>query len=236
MVARVLVLLTCLAITQAGCSTDWAKSQYDEYRQRSGRLDTETIVAGLREALGKGTERGVAVLGRVDGYLKNPSVRIPVPDKLQKAETLVRKLGGDRYADEFVLSLNRAAEAAVPQARAIFLDVIRGMTIADARSILGGPEDGATQYFRRHAEPRLASAFRPVVTRATASVGLTRSYKGFVDRVARSGLVDTAELDLDAYVTRKAMDGLFRMIAEEERRIRRDPLARTTELLRKVFG
>ncbi len=229
-------LLSCLALAQAGCGTDWAKSQYEEYRQRAGGLDTETIVAGLKEALGKGTERGVALLGRVDGYLKNPPVRIPVPDKLQKAETLVRKLGGDRYADEFIMSLNRAAEAAVPQAQAIFLEVIRGMTIADARSVLGGPEDAATQYFRRHAEPRLLSAFAPVVKRATASVGVTRSYKGFVDRVARSGLVDTADLDLDAYVTRKALQGLFYLIAEEERRIRRDPLARTTELLRKVFG
>ncbi len=231
-----MALLAFLALAQNGCSTDWAKTQYEEYRQRSAALDTQTIVAGLREALAKGTERGVSVLGRVDGYLKNPPVHIPMPEKLQQTEALVRRLGGDRYADEFIVSLNRAAEAAAPHAQAIFIDVIRGMTIQDARAILTGADDAATQYFRRHAEPRLAHAFRPVVARATASVGVTRSYKRFVERVARTGLVDAGGLDLDAYVTRKALDGLFTMIAAEEQRIRRDPIARTTELLRKVFG
>lgn len=229
-------LLASLALAQTGCSTDWAKTQYEEYRQRSAGLDTETIVAGLREALAKGTERAVSALGRVDGYLKNPPVHIPMPEELQRTETLVRKLGGSRYADEFIISLNRAAEAAAPHARAIFLDVIRGMTIQDAHAILTGADDAATQYFRRHAEPRLAGAFRPVVARATTSVGVTRRYKRFVERVAGTGLMDTGGLDLDAYVTQKALDGLFTMIAAEEKRIRQDPLARTTELLRKVFG
>ena len=220
----------------SGCSTDWVKEQYEEYRAQGKPLDAQTIAAGLRQALEHGTQSAVRTLGQVNGYLKNPSVHIPVPDQLRRADSLLRRVGAGKYADQFVTSLNRAAEAAAPKAKPIFLDVIRAMTIQDAVNILRGTDDAATQYFRRHSQARLTAAFQPVVARATSDVGVTAYYKRFVQQAAATGLVDTRGLDLDEYVTRKALDGLFYMIAREEKRIREDPVARTTELLRKVFG
>lgn len=234
---RTLILpLVILATLVPACSTDWVKEQYDEYRAQNKELDTQTIVAGLKQALEHGTQGAVGTLGQVNGYLKNPPVHIPVPDQLQQAENLLRRVGAGKYADQFVTSLNRAAEAAAPQAKSIFLDVIRGMTIQDAVGILRGADDAVTQYFRRHSQARLTAAFRPVVARTTSEAGVTAYYKRFVQKAAATGLVDTHGLDLDDYVTRKALDGLFYMLAREEKRIREDPIARTTELLRKVFA
>jgi hypothetical protein len=212
------------------------KEQVEVYRKQGTELDAQTIAAGLKQALELGSEHAAGTLGKVDGYLKNPPVHIPVPDQLQRAQSLLRKVGAGKYADQFITSLNRAAEAAAPKAKPIFVDVIRNMTIADAIGILRGPDDAATQYFRRHAQDRLTATFRPVVARATRDVGVTAYYSRFVDKAGRTGLVDTRGLDLDDYVTRKALDGLFYMVAQEEKRIRQDPVARTTELLRKVFG
>ncbi len=183
----------------------------------------------------QGTQQGVNALGRVDGYLGNVQVRILVPEELRKVEKLLRKIGADRYADDFVVSLNRAAEAAAPHAKAIFVDVIRNMTISDAVSILKGPDNAATEYFRRNSETRLATSFRPIVASSTSKVGVTSHYKKFVKQAERLGLTGSKDLDLDNYVTNKALDGLYLMIAAEERRIRQDPVARTTELLRRVF-
>ncbi len=235
-VAPILGLCLTVTMSQVACSNDWARTQYEDYRTRTTELDSETIVAGLKQALQQGVERGVSSLGRADGYLKNGNVQIPVPDNLRTAEMLLRKVGADKYADQFILTLNRAAEAAVPQAKAVFLDVIRKMTVTDAIGILRGADDAATQYFRRQSQVRLAASFRPIVARATDKVGVTAQYKSLVSRVERLGFVDTSELDLDDYVTAKALDGLFYMMAQEEMRIRRDPVARTTELLRRVFG
>ncbi|MFQ5761104.1 MAG: DUF4197 domain-containing protein, partial [Acidiferrobacterales bacterium] len=198
-------------------------------------LDAQTIVAGLKEALQQGTQQGVNALGRVDGYLGNVQVRILVPEELRKVEKFLRKIGADRYADDFIVSLNRAAEAAAPHAKAIFVDVIRNMTISDAVSILKGPDNAATEYFRRNSETRLATSFRPIVASSTSKVGVTSHYKKFVKQAERLGLTGSKDLDLDNYVTNKALDGLYLMIAAEERRIRQDPVARTTELLRRVF-
>ncbi len=233
---RPALLLVVLCASYSGCSSEWVKQQVDEYRSQAQELDAQTIAAGLKQALEVGSERAAGTLGRVDGYLKNPPVHIPVPDQLQRAESLLRKVGAGKYADQFVTSLNRAAEAAAPKAKPIFVDVIRNMTIEDAVGILRGGDDAATQYFRRHSQDRLIAIFRPVVARTTSDVGVTAYYKRFVDKAGRTGLVDTRGLDLDDYVTRKALDGLFYMLAQEERRIRQDPLARTTQLLRQVFG
>jgi hypothetical protein len=225
-----------LCASYAGCSSDWVKQQVDEYRSHGQGLDTQTIAAGLKQALEIGSGRAASALGKVDGYLKNPPVHIPVPDQLQRAESLLRKMGAGKYADQFVTSLNRAAEAAAPKAKPILVDVIRNMTFEDAVGILRGADDAATQYFRRHSQDRLTAIFRPVVARTTSDVGVTAYYKRFVQKAAGTGLVDTRGLELDDYVTRKALDGLFYMLAQEERRIREDPVARTTELLRQVFG
>jgi len=220
---------------QAGLG-DWLKSRLEKNEEPASALDAKTMAAGIRKALEQGTDRAVATLGKKDGYFRHPTLAIPVPEKLRKPEKLLRKLGQDKYADQFILSLNRAAESAAPEAKAIFLDVIRHMTVKDAVDIIKGPDDAATRYFRAHSEETLTRKFLPIVTTTTDKVGVTRDYKRFVDKAGTlSKYVDTSGLDIDAYVTQKALDGLFHMIAAEEQRIRRDPVARTTEILRKVF-
>ena len=233
MKAKILILVTVigLQVSLVSCRTDLIKAAFEDNQG----LDARTIAAGLKEALQQGTQQGVNNLGRADGYLGNGRVRIPVPEELRKVEKFLRRIGADRYVDDFIVSLNRAAEAAVPHAKAIFVDVIRNMTISDAVGILKGPDDAATQYFRRNSETRLTASFRPIVANSTDKVGVTSHYKKFVKQAERLGLAGSKDLDLDNYVTSKALDGLYLMIAAEEKRIRQDPVARTTELLRKVF-
>jgi hypothetical protein len=233
---RYCVLLAALLATttaHAGLD-DWFKEKLKSAREGQS-VDTETVAAGLREALEQGTQRAVQTLGRENGFWSHPQLRIPMPEKLQKADKALRRLGQDKLADEFVQSLNRAAEQATPAARDIFLGAIRRMSIRDAYDILKGQPDAATLYFRRQTETPLAGAFRPIVTRSTEAVGVTARYKKIVKRIEPLGIVDTRDLNLDDYVTNKAMDALFYLVAEEEKRIRADPVARTTELLRKVF-
>jgi hypothetical protein len=198
---------------------------------------TAESVAALRQALEQGSRQAVGTLGRKDGFYANNRVRIPLPTELQKAEQLLRKLGQGQYADRFLLSLNRAAEQAVPEAAGILADILGRMTIRDAVSIIRGPENAATEYFRHHGEAALVSRFKPVVGSATASVGVTKAYKDLLGRAGfAEQLLSPEARDLDAYVTTRAVDALFLYIAEEERKLRRDPLSRGTELLRKVFG
>lgn len=202
----------------------------------AGSVLTETdISAGLREALATGTGRAVQRIGVPDGFWSHPQLKIPLPENLQKVERALRALGQGRTVDEFHLSLNRAAEQAVPEALPIFRNAIRGITLADARGILDGPPNAATEYFRAHTHLALAARFKPVVTRSTDAVGATRKYKELAAKVSKYATGFQAQ-DLDAYVTDRALMGLFRTLGEEEQRIRQDPAARTSELLRKVFG
>jgi hypothetical protein len=195
--------------------------------------------AALRAALEKGSVAAVANLGRVDGFLGNPQVKIPLPESAQRAEHAMRRLGMGKYADELIVTMNRAAEQAVPEAAEILGGAIKQMSVADAKGILTGGTNAATLYFRRTSETNLFTKFLPIVQKATAQTGVTASYKQMTDR-ASGGLfgnvVKAQAPDIDGYVTQKAMDGLFLMISEEERRIRENPAARTTELLQKVFG
>lgn len=214
-----------------------------------GTFTEGQLVVGLKEALDKGLKQAVANLGRPGGFLTNLSVKIPMPEKLQKAERLLRAVGQDRLAEDFVVSMNRAAERAVPEAAAVFGDAIQQMTIVDARNILTGPSDAATQFFARTTRTNLAQRFLPMVKKATEEVGVTATYKDMTARLAatdslggglvgslRNKVIDDRALDLDAYVNERALDGLFKMVAEEEKRIRENPAARTTELMQKVFG
>lgn len=214
----------------------WLK---EELRKKEGgaALDPATAADGLKQALEHGTQQAVTLLGHENGYFGNPRVKIPLPENLARIEKTLRKLGQGKTADELILSLNRAAEAAAPEAKAVFLQVIRGMTVKDAVGIVRGPDNAATQYFRAHSEAALTERFRPIVATATDKVGVTHRYKKFLKEAGPvAPFLDVRSLDLDEYVTRKALDGLFLMVADEEQRIRRDPAARTTELLRKVFG
>lgn len=194
------------------------------------------IVRGLKEALGKGTTSAIKELGRGGGYLNNPRVKIPMPPPLRPIEKTLRFMGRQKQADEFVATMNHAAEKAVVEAASVFADSIKQMTFSDAKAILTGPDDSATQYFKRTSEKKLFERFLPIVQKVTESTGVTAQYKRLTETVPFGALNGRNQVDLDSYVTHKAMDGLFLLIADEEKKIRRDPLARTSDILRKVFG
>lgn len=190
----------------------------------------------VREALTQSADRAINRLGRPDGFLGDPRVRIGLPEELARVEKTLRRYGLERYVEEFVQSINRAAEAAMPGAKPIVLQAVRDMTLAEATKIVRGPDDAATQYFRRHTELPLSAQLRPTVAQATARAGVAGAYKRMLRKVSILDRgQDSARLDLDAYITREALDGLYQVMAEEEKRIRRDPVARTTELLRSIF-
>ena len=196
------------------------------------------MVDGLKEALAQGTESAINSLGKKDGFLANNLVRIPLPDKVQKIADLAQRFGGERYVDEFVTTMNRAAESAVPEAATIFSDSIREMSVQDAEKILSGADDSATQYFRKAAGARLAEKFKPMVKQATNAAGVTTAYKKMVGQAGPmvSMLSGSDLTDVDSYITNKAIDGLFKMIAAEENRIRANPLASGSDLMKKVFS
>jgi hypothetical protein len=240
---RLGVILTALSVVLSGCATslDWLEGV-----GRSGDetsvvgLTREQMVAGLKEALNKGVDHAVIDLGREGGFLRNIEVRIPIPESLTPVERTLRTLGQGPLVDEFQATINRAAERAVPEAAEVLVDSLRQMRLADAARILHGPDTAATEYFRRTSETNLYERFLPIVGQATAQTGVTAAYKRMMDRVDVGGLGQIVfgqeAADLDAYITRKALDGLFLKIAEQEKLIRKNPAARTTELLRKVFG
>ncbi len=192
--------------------------------------------AALRAALEKGSVAAVANLGRIDGFLGNPQVRIPLPDSAQRAERLMRRVGMGHYADELVVTLNRAAEAAVPEAKALFVQSVKKMTVQDAKGILTGGETGGTEYFKRSTRAELHTRFLPIVQKATARVDLAQKYEAYADKAAAVGMLKKEDADLDEYVTGKALDGLYLMVAEEEKKIRKDPVSAGSAIVRKVFG
>lgn len=193
-------------------------------------------VSGLREALLRGTAAAVGELGRPDGFFGNPRVRIPLPESLQKIEKTLRLVGLGGQADLLVETMNRAAEVAVVEAKPLLVSAVKQMTVSDARDILSGPEDAATQYFRRSTGEALGQRFLPVVRRATAQVQVAGQYNKLAKRAATFGLLDSRDADLDQYITDRTLDGLFLLIADEERAIRRDPVGTGSQLLKKVFG
>ena len=199
-------------------------------------LSDGDIAKGLREALAQGTRTAVNNLGRSDGFWGNLAARVPMPPALNKLERTLRGLGLGATVDGFHLTLNRAAEQAVPVAADVFAQSVQKLSLSEVRGILTGPQDAATQYFRRTAGEALAVKFRPLVTQATARVGVTQSYKQMVKSAGPLAGALGAQADLDGYVTQKALDGLFVQVAAEEARIRSNPAARGSEILKKVFG
>ncbi len=199
-------------------------------------ISSRDAVSGLREALVKGSQVAVDALGRQDGFFGNGKVRIPLPESAQKVEKLMRSFGMARQADELILTVNRAAEAAVPEARALLVDAVKKMSVEDAKGILSGGQDSATQYFKRTTSEQLRAKFLPVVKKATARVKLAEKYNEYAEKGARFGVIRKEDANLDNYVTQKALDGLFLMVAEEEARIRQNPAAAASNILKKVFG
>lgn len=199
-------------------------------------LSEDEIVSGLKQALEIGTSNAVQTVGRTDGYLKNPEIRIPLPEHVGKAEKILRATGFGSQVDQFELSMNRAAERAAPEAKAIFWDAIKQMSFTDARQILDGPDDAATRYFQDNTSDRLQKIFKPITHEAMSEVGVTRQYQSLDAKIRTVPFADQASFDLDQYVTEKSLSGLFLMLAAEEKKIRQDPAARVTDLLKKVFA
>jgi Protein of unknown function (DUF4197) len=193
---------------------------------------------GLKQALSKGVQQAVANLGHDGGYLNNLEVKIPMPESLKHVQQAAHAVGQDKVVDDFVATMNHAAEQAVPQAAAIFGDAITKMNVDDAKAILAGPDDAATQYFRKTSEAQLTEKMLPIVKQATEKTGVTAAYKQLMQYAGSitQFMGQKNSIDLDGYVTSKALDGLFKMVAAEEKNIRQNPVARSTDLLKKVFG
>jgi hypothetical protein len=203
--------------------------------EKSGLSDAK-IGSGLKEALKVGTENAVNLTGKTDGYFLNQVIKILMPEKLKFFEKGLRAVGYGPQVDEFVLSMNRAAEKAAPAAKQIFWDAVGEMTFDDARKILSGSDTAATEYFKGKTTDRLTATFKPIVDKSMNEVGVTRQYNELVDRYESIPFVKKESFDLDQYVVTKALGGLFYMVGEEERKIRKNPAARTTDLLKEVFG
>ncbi|WP_193170796.1 DUF4197 domain-containing protein [Nisaea nitritireducens] len=199
-------------------------------------LDNETIFAGLKEALSVGTEKIVSQLSAANGYFGDSAVHIPLPESLQTARKFLDKAGFGSLADDLELRMNRAAEAAAPEAGAIFSDAISSMSLEDVKAIYEGPDDSATRWFQQRTGDKLTERFTPVVEASMSEVGVVQSYDAFVGQYAKIPFVPDAKAELSTHVVGKALDGLFHYLAIEEKAIRTDPVARSTDLLKKVFG
>jgi Protein of unknown function (DUF4197) len=237
---RTSLLATALALI---CSI-YAPAQVDEALKKAGEsiergsgsgLSDDKIVSGLKEALAVGATKAVALTGRHDGFLKNEAIRILLPPKLQPVGKGMRLLGMGEQVDDLEIGMNRAAEQATPQAKQIFLNAVKKMTFSDARQILTSHDTAATDYFRRTTSDELTASFTPIVHSSMERVGVVRQYNSVIKN-APGGTALASEFDLNKYVVEKTLDGLFLMLAEEEKKIRKDPAAQTTALLKEVFG
>lgn len=207
--------------------------------QAAAGLDDIThaeALRGLRQALTDGSAAAVARLGVENGFFGNPRVKVPLPPSLQRVERGLRAFGMRREADELVLAMNRAAEAAVPEAKQLLTDAVKKMSVQDAKGILAGGDTAATDYFKRATRPQLTQRFLPIVKHATDRVGLAQQYNALAEQGAALGLVKQDEASIERYVTQKALDGLYFMIGEQEKAFRQDPVGATSSIVRKVFG
>lgn len=245
----VLIALSVLTFGAEPESGSRKSGFFDFLRKRSKSIPAETgsladltssqITSGLKEAVEKGLRSAVQHLGKPDGFLTNANVRIPVPEKLKTIETTLRKLNQDALVDEFETTMNRAAEKAVPAGTEVLMKSLTDMTVEDAKGLVKSESPTAiTEYFRRTSGDELARKFLPIVQEATAEAGVTSAYKDLLSKASfgNFSFLPRASVDVDQYVTDKTLDGLFVMIGDEEKRIRANPQARTTDLLRKVFG
>jgi hypothetical protein len=220
----ILALLTLLAVSTAS----WALS--------FGDITNQEASGGLKEALSQGVDAAVKSLGKTDGFLKNKKVKIPLPSALEKGEKMMRMAGMGKQADELVTAMNRAAEAAVPEATALLSDAVKSMSVEDAKKILTGGDGSVTAFFKEKTSAQLTEKFLPIVKEQTAKVNLAQMYDQYAGQGAKLGLVKKEDAQIDNYVTRKALDGLYTMIGEEEKAIRANPVGAVGGLAKKVFG
>jgi hypothetical protein len=218
------------------------QSPFDQIRTKiagahsTTRLTNDKIVAGLKEALTVSTRNAVASTGQPDGFFKNEAIKILVPEKLRGLGNGMRLIGMGSQVDRLEVGMNRAAEQATPAAKKIFIDAVTQMTFNDARQILSGSDTAATDYFKRQSSEQLIEAFAPIVHQAMENVGVVREYDRLMQNPMAARVARTQNFDLDDYVVGKTVDGLFYVMAEEEKKIRKDPMAQTTSLLKEVFG
>jgi hypothetical protein len=234
------IVCACLILTfacYAGPLDDVFKGVKMPQVGSSGGPDEATTASGLKEALSVGTGNAVTSGSKLDGYFANQAIKILLPDNIQKVAEVLRKVGYQKQVDDFILSMNRAAENAAPKARQFFVNAIKEMSIQDAMKILRGSDTAATEYFKSKTFDKLYTAFKPPVSESMDKVGVTKSYKDMMGTYTKSvPFVKTESVDLDHYVTTKSLDGLFYMIGQEEKQIRTNPAARVTDLLKTVFG
>lgn len=218
-----------------------AQAQFEQLQKQLGlgnvsKLSDSKVASGLKEALQVGTEKSVKITGKTDGYFRNEAIKILMPSSLRPLEKGMRALGFGPKIDAFVLSMNRSAEAAAPSARKIFTDAILQMTFDDARRILSGGDTAATEYFKNKTSARLTVAFRPFVEKTMSQNDVMKQYRGLTAQYQSIPFAKSENLDVNKYVVEKALDGLFYELADQERQIRKNPAARTTSLLKEVFG
>ena len=241
---RWLILSAGLALTLPAQAFDWGSllkgviSKPESQPAASGvdALSQSDINAGLKEALTRGADAAVAQLGQKDGFFGNAALKIPLPPTLQKAEKAMRMFGMGKQADELVLSMNRAAEAAVPEARTLLVDAVKEMTLEDAKGILTGGQTSATDFFRKKTETTLTERFGPTVKATTDKVGLAQQYNQYAGMAAQFNLIDKKQANVEQYVTQQALDRLYTVIGEKEAAIRANPVQAGSDLLKKVFG
>jgi Protein of unknown function (DUF4197) len=244
-------LILVIAMAMLGCQANaWDLKDLgtiaDEIKKGAGSnttsnssvdaLSDSEVTGGLKTALNQGVEKAVDSLGLVNGFFGNKEVKIPLPESLQKVEKGMKLIGMGKQSDELVLKMNRAAEEAVPEAKALLINSIKQMSLADAKAILTGPEDAATQYFKKTTSTQMGEKFLPIVTKATEKVQLAQTYNKYAEMGSQFGVVDKEDANIERYVTNKALDGLYLMIAKEEAAIRKDPLGQASSILKKVFG
>ncbi len=204
----------------------------------AGVLDQFTssdMTTGLKDSLQQGAIAAISKLGQENGFFNNAKVKIPLPKAMQQAEKMMRAFGMKKQADELVLSMNRAAEAAVPEAKELFVGAVKSMSVQDVKGIFSGGDDSATQYFRKSTEELLRGRFLPIVVKAIEKVGLAQKYNAVASKASKLGLVKENESNVENYVTQKALDGLFVMMADEEKAIRANPVKATTDIAKKIF-
>ncbi len=230
--------LLCAPVVSAGLFEELAEEVLGAKggnHEPGGHLDSKTIAAGLKEALSVGVKNSVKNVSRLDGYFSNQLIRIVVPEKMRRIAEVLRETGFRKEVDQFELSMNRAAEKAAPKARAFFIGAVKSMTLHDAETILRGGDTAATDYLKSKTYDQLYTAFKPVVVKTMSSTGVTRSFQDLMDVAETLPFLKEQTVDLDRYVTEKALDGLFLMVGDEEKKIRKDPAARVTSLLKSVF-
>ena len=237
---KIFSLVLLLVMAAAGSAFSGV---FDEVLNQAGSLaapqeksSDATVVSGLKEALSIGSKNAVGTVSQPNGYFSNQMIKILMPKKIQMAADMLAKVGFQKEVDDFVLSMNRAAEKAAPKAASYFVDAVKGMSFDDAAKILKGGDTAATDYFRKATSASLYDAFKPIISASMAEVGATSKYQQMMKRYETIPLAQKQSLDLDHYVTNSALDGLFYMVGQEEKKIRTNPAARVTDLLKSVFG